>query len=102
MMVMFSSPLNHLTIHRNEELLIFNCDDDNCDGLPFYHGHAPGEGNPPKLTKLTLAFYLGQLLPEDWYDVDDGGQDDDDNDDDNDDDQEQAPDNVDYDDVSTL
>ena len=66
------------------------------------HGHEPWQRNPPELTKLTLAFYLGQLFPEDGYDVDDGGQDDDDDDDDNDDDQEQAPDNVAYDDVSTL
>ena len=42
-----------------------NDDDDDGGGLPLDHGHAPGEGNPPKLTKLTLAFYLGQLLPED-------------------------------------
>ena len=32
---------------------------------PLYHVHAPGERDPPELTKLALAFYLRQLLPED-------------------------------------
>ena len=41
-------------------------DDNVGDVSPLYHVHAPRERNPPELTKLTLVFYLRQLLPEDW------------------------------------
>ena len=61
-------------------------EDDSDDILPFDHGHGPWERNPPELTKLTLAFYLGKLFPEHWgdYDGDSGDVSDDDNDDDQD------------------
>ena len=62
--------------------------DDSDDILPFDHGHGPWERNPPELTKLALAFYLGKLFPEHWDDYDgDGG---DVSDDDNDDDQDES------------
>ena len=78
-------------------MIAFQCDDDNDTGgdqddsddiLPFDHGHGPWERNPPELTKLALAFYLGKLFPEHWDDYDgDGG---DVSDDDNEDDQDES------------
>ena len=71
-------------------MIAFQCDDDNDTGddeddsddiLPFDHGHGPWERNPPELTKLALAFYLGKLFPEHWGDFDgDCGDDSDDHD----------------------
>ena len=71
-------------------MIAFQCDDDNDTGgdqddsddiLPFDHGHGPWERNPPELTKLTLAFYLGKLFPELWDDCEGGDVSDHDDDD---------------------